>query len=279
MTKPLSLLAVILLAIIIILTGCQTGVSSESYDRLNEQLEQAQSSLAQAENDLDALQAEKDSRETELQSEITALQARNTDLEAQVAALREQYELDGGTVAEQVEKIVKYYHETHVYSTWDLFVCSDMAAEVWNMLKARGISAVIAVGDIEKSIDDIVKSTHAWVLAEVAPGEYLALETTGGRVVTRSENPLYYRGWSFESPAKIKDYTRLIWEYNIRVDIHNDILAEDIAVVEAHNQTSNPQIAAELAAVHEKLEELIQEQQAVLHDLMEQINSLAMVLN
>src|SRR4030042_2066684 len=86
--------------------------------------------------------------------------------------------------AETAQKIVSYYRETHVYSSYDLFVCSDMAAEVWNMLKAAGIDSIIAVGRIDASIGDILDSNHAWVLAEVGSGQFLALETTGGFAVS-----------------------------------------------------------------------------------------------
>ena len=98
-----------------------------------------------------------------------------------------------------------------------------MAQDIWNMLKAKGINARIAVGDFEPGrckqnrrwkicqcelwvqgssglintynytcedtgllnssmIDNL---THAWVLAEVSPGYWLAIECTGGYVVAQ----------------------------------------------------------------------------------------------
>ena len=45
----------------------------------------------------------------------------------------------------------------------------------------------------------------------------MALETTGGYVV--KDNPLYYRGWSFDNPREYKRYVELMKEYNIRVRI------------------------------------------------------------
>ena len=181
----------------------------------------------------------------------------------------------GATPAETAENIAKYYHETHVYSTYDLFVCSDMAAEVWNMLKAQGINAVMVVGNKDTAISDIIQCDHAWVLAEVAPGEYLALETTGGQVVPKSENPLYYKGWSFASPAELKAYNQLIREYNIRVDIRNQIAEESKEALVEHNQSTNQQTADKLKAVYDKLQELIGQQEAELNNLLAEINSLA----
>jgi hypothetical protein len=140
-----------------------------------------------------------------------------------------------------------------------------MAAEVWNILKAVDIDSVIVVGDVDTAISDILLSTHAWVLTEVAPGEYLALETTGGYTVAASENPLYYRGWSFASPADLKSYQYLSKEYNTRVGFRN-ILANE------YNSATNP-------AVRDVLTELRLDQEAILNSLMEQIRGLASVLS
>ncbi len=186
-----------------------------------------------------------------------------------------QYEIVGETPAETAENIVRYYHETHVYSTYDLFVCSDMASEVWNMLKAQGIKAVMVVGNKDTAIGDIVQSNHAWVLAEVAPGEYLALETTSGFVVPKSENVLYYRGWSFANPRELKRYNQLFREYNVRVDIHNDIVDEDKEVVDEYNRASNQSTADKLEAVHKKLIKLIEAQEAEMDNIKSEIDGLA----
>ena len=283
MRKKKVLLGLILsiLMLSFLFTGCETGVAQEIYDQVASQVEDIQEKLNAAqnekldlENEIANLEMEKAAIEDELQT------ARNkiTELENQLGSLKADYDLTGETPAETAEKIVKYYHDTHVYSAYDLFVCSDMAAEVWNMLKAQGINAIIVVGDIDRHITDIVLCNHSWVLAEVAPGEYLALETTGGRVVMESQNSLYYQGWYFESPSDLKDYHRMIWEYNIRVSLRNDMVDEDQEVVEEHNSSTNPQTQTKLLAVHEKLGELITQQETELNQLMSQINQLAKVI-
>ena len=133
--------------------------------------------------------------------------------------LEEQYELVGETPIETAENIVKRYYETHIYSKYDFFVCSDMALDVWNMLKAQGIDALIQIGNVKTPAKDITEIDHAWVLAETSPGHYLALETTGGYTVWEKDNPLYYRGWSFDNPREYKRFVELRQEYNIRVSI------------------------------------------------------------
>ena len=130
-----------------------------------------------------------------------------------------QDELVGETPTDTAINIVKHYHETHIYSEYDFFVCSDMALDVWNMLKAQGINALIQIGNVETGAKDITEVTHAWVLAETSPGCYLALETTGGYVVSGEANLLYYQGWPFDNPKEYKRFVELRYEYNIRVKI------------------------------------------------------------
>ena len=149
-----------------------------------------------------------------------------------------------GTPAEIAENIVRQYHETHVYSEYDLFVCSDMALDVWNMLKAQGINSLIQIGNVEEGVQDISEANHAWVLAETSPGEYLALETTSGYAVR--DNPLYYQGWSFHSPRKFKRYVELRHEYNMRVDLveryataHDLLLDTYVDLVSEYEQSYN----------------------------------------
>jgi hypothetical protein len=111
-----------------------------------------------------------------------------------------------------VKKIVEDYHKTHTYSKADMFVCADMAIDVWNIVETQGIHAIIKAGAVDKDITDIRDVNHAWVMAEVAPGEWVALETTGGylacpvRTVCYSNNSRYYSGWDYESPKEFKEY-------------------------------------------------------------------------
>jgi uncharacterized protein YoxC len=271
---PQKVLLALIMAVFLlsfVLVGCMGGISQEQYEGIAHQLVKAKEEIATLQDETQELLAQKQAVEADLQ----IAQAKIDELQGQVGGLKEQYELIGTTPAEAAEKIVKYYHQTHVYSTYDLFVCSDMASEVWNMFKAQGIDAIIVVGNKDTAITDIIQSNHAWVLAEVAPGEYLALETTGGFVVPKSENALYYRGWYFDSPADLKSYNQLVREYNIRVGIRNEIAAEDGEVVDEHNQATSQSTADKLKAVHDKLMELIEQQEADLNNIKSEIERLA----
>lgn len=110
-----------------------------------------------------------------------------------------------------VKSIVEEYHQKHTYFGTDIFVCGDMASDVWDMVETQGINSMLQVGNVEKEVSEIQDANHVWVLAEVAPGRWIALETTGGYLVCSDStvcavnNPLYYRGWSFNNTKEFKD--------------------------------------------------------------------------
>lgn len=119
---------------------------------------------------------------------------------------------------ETVTRIVRDYHETHSYigtetgAGQNIFVCGDMACDVWNMVVTKGMAARIVAGNVDAEMRTLAEVNHAWVLAGVAPGKWLALETTGGYVVGRNENARYYHGYLFANPKEFKDYYTLVQE-------------------------------------------------------------------
>jgi hypothetical protein len=143
------------------------------------------------------------------------------------------------------------------------------------MLKAQGIKAVIVVGNKDTAISNILQSDHAWVLAEVNPGEHLALEATGGYVVPRSKNPLYYRGWSFDSPVSLKSHNERVREYNTRVSIIMDIQNEVKVVADEHDRSTDPITADKLLAVSNKLVEVRDKMDAELKNIKAELDALA----
>ena len=264
MKKPIILaLLTIVLLLPAVFAGCQSGVPGEKYDELSLSYQNALAQLEELNNQVASLNSQ-------VEADRAAIQAKDDKLayyESEIANLRDQYDLTGATPTETAEKIVKYYHDTHIYSSYDLFVCSDMATEVWNMLKAAGINSIVVVGNKDTPISDILQSNHAWVLAEIEPGQYLALETTAGHSVYASQNNLYYKGWSFDSPADLQADNDLRKEYNIRVGFRNLLASEVNKAIDSHNE-----------AVFDKLSELMTDQETILNDIKAQIYSLAAVL-
>ena len=141
----------------------------------------------------------------------------------------------------KLEKIVQDYHETHIYSLVDLFVCTDTSIDVWNLVKTEGINAQICAGNIEQNLssinntyEELSKLNHAWVLAETDPFEWIALETTGGYLVYGNStnqtdvqrNALYYYGWCFDNPSEFKKFITLRDDYFKTCDEANRLVDE-----------------------------------------------------
>lgn len=124
--------------------------------------------------------------------------------ERQLSDWQSPSDADRGRIA-ILSQIVSDYYRIHTYLKEDKFVCTDMACDVWDIVKTKGIPAKIQVGSVESDIGSLRAANHAWVLAEASPGKWIALETTAGRLVYPDENPRYYRGWSFDSPKKLKE--------------------------------------------------------------------------
>ncbi|MCX6701233.1 MAG: hypothetical protein NTV68_15170, partial [Methanomicrobiales archaeon] len=64
---------------------------------------------------------------------------------------------------EECKIIAEEYQKTHTYIGNDIFVCYDMASDVWNILETKGINANIVIGNIESLSGKSSGLTHAWV--------------------------------------------------------------------------------------------------------------------
>jgi hypothetical protein len=233
--KILLALLTALLLLTVVLSGCggSGGVPQADYDKVTAQLKDvqaqladAQSKLTKAQADLAALQTVKPAADTDLK----AAQAQVAALQKQVSDLKAKYEYTGLTTEQKVVQLIKNYYDAHNYME-DIYDCNDMSGDIWNMLKKQGINSLLAVGNIDMPITDIAQSNHAWVLAEITPGTYLALETTLGTTVARKDNGGYYRGWSFKTPADVIKYQEIFAQYNILVDYRNTLAAGNYAAL------------------------------------------------
>jgi hypothetical protein len=116
----------------------------------------------------------------------------------------------------KVTLLLTDYHKQHKYSKEDFFVCSDMAIEVWDIIKTAGINARIMVGNVEKDIvsdkstpDYIAEMNHVWVMAEIARSEWVPLDPTAGMIV-HPQMPnfkLYLYGTHFDTPRQFKEFS------------------------------------------------------------------------
>jgi hypothetical protein len=257
----------------VVLTSCSSGsgITQAQLDAVNAQLTSAQAQLTKAAAEKAGVQEDLQKAQTS----VTGLQKQVADLQKQISDLKAQYDTKTGTPAEIAARIVKTYNETHTYTKTDMFICGDMSSEVWNMLKTVGINAVIVIGNKDAAITDILQSNHAWVLADIGGGQKLALETTAGIVITKTENPLYYRGWTFSSPTDIKNNNDWIKEYNVRVGVRNTLANETNQAMNLYNNSANQVEADKYLLLYNKLVELKTAQETLLLQLKAQIDGLA----
>ncbi len=129
-------------------------------------------------------------------------------------------------------ELVSDYNRKHTYvgkqtgAGADIYVCGDMAMDVWNQIITKGLRAKIIVGNVKEDLVSVFDANHAWVLAETSPGLYLALEATGGFVKYASENPRYYFGHAFANPKELKEYMDLTRELQAAERKYNEAIGK-----------------------------------------------------
>lgn len=173
-----------------------------------------------------------------------AIEQGNTNAVAQLQRLKNSQEKKNALSNDKthiLNEIVANYHKTHVYIGTqgglanDIYVCGDMACDVWNMVQKAGINAKIKVGNVKKDIKQINEANHAWVLAEVESGKWLALETTGGFTIPMDKNPRYYFGWSFTNPKKLREHVEIKHQLRAAVRKYDEALNEYEQAVRTYN--------------------------------------------
>jgi hypothetical protein len=132
------------------------------------------------------------------------------------------YQEDILTNYQIVDKINRDYYSSHTYSA-DVFDCEEMSIDLWNQLETQGIKSKICFGNVEENIfisplnienlgNYINNSNHLWVIAEVEPFKWIAVEATSGTLMWRTDsNTFYYENTTcFENPKDYKDFMRSI---------------------------------------------------------------------
>ena len=104
-----------------------------------------------------------------------------------------------------VRDITSNYFLKHRYYL-DVFDCDQMSADLWDQVMAANITAKIVLGNSEKPVSIMDDVNHAWVIAEISPGQWLALDPTSGGYILKDWNPYYYRGLVFDNPIQMMIY-------------------------------------------------------------------------
>jgi hypothetical protein len=134
-----------------------------------------------------------------------------------------------------LQQIAEDYHKIHTYSLDDFFICADMAMDVWNIVDTKGMRALLVVGNIRDPNAGWMDYNHSWVVVETAPRQWVAIETTGGFLVYKNNNPNYYRGIFFETPKDLKTNMDMRRDYNTEIDRYTTAATQYNAKVSEYN--------------------------------------------
>jgi hypothetical protein len=270
--KKIALVIITLLILLsVTLTGCSSGIPQTTLDAANAKITDLQTQLSKAQADLASAKTKQTADEAALNDQIKALNKQITDLKAQ-------YVTTGANTLETVTKMAKAYHDSHYYIR-DVYDCNNYAADFWDMLKQINISSVIVIGSKDKAVTDILASDHAWVLVDLGNGEKVVVDPTGGMVVKKADNPLYYQGWTFNTPGDLKANDDLKAAYNARVNVRNTLAAESNKALDLYNSAADQTEMIRYLTLYDKLEALKADQETILRQTMTQINSFSTRIN
>ncbi len=92
---------------------------------------------------------------------------------------------DDATLQQIARDVNTAYHEWHTYIVGETD-CNDMAVDIWDMLKKKGIISLIATGNLKLDDEAFTQCNHAWLIILNSSGKTFALEPTNGQ--------LYFKG-------------------------------------------------------------------------------------
>ncbi len=116
--------------------------------------------------------------------------------------------------------VVAKFVASHKYIPGE-FVCVEFASGVWYELMQKGILAKVRVGG--KDMNSI--ANHAWVMAEVSPGTWLAIEPQSG-IVYPEKDARYYQGFDFSDDYAVRRHNRLVHERLEALKLYNEAVKE-----------------------------------------------------
>jgi len=108
----------------------------------------------------------------------------------------------------EVTSITTTYSQTHDY-VFGVHDCNDMAIELWQWLKEKGIVSLITVGNLGKSNESFLECNHAWLMVYSGEGSAAAVDVVTARVYPWekvSKNPQlkqYWEGFLYEKPSDL----------------------------------------------------------------------------
>lgn len=100
--------------------------------------------------------------------------------------------------ADVIRDVMAEYAAKNHYSKLSETQCKQMSEAIWFRLTSKGVPARLATGNVQLPSTGaglngyLATANHAWVMAEVSDGKWLALEATNGTVINKRKSPFHY---------------------------------------------------------------------------------------
>jgi hypothetical protein len=97
------------------------------------------------------------------------------------------------------------YYEWHTYIEGETD-CNDMAVDIWDMLRRKGIISLLAIGNLELDDEHFDQCNHTWLVILNSSGGAFALEPTNGELyfVGDTNYAQYKRFFIYAKPSDMR---------------------------------------------------------------------------
>jgi len=104
-----------------------------------------------------------------------------------------------------VREVNTAYYEWHTYILGETD-CNDMAVDIWDMLRRKGIISLIADGNLELDQETFDQCNHTWLLILNSSGGAFALEPTNGKLYFKSapNSDQYMENFLYALPSDLR---------------------------------------------------------------------------
>ena len=109
---------------------------------------------------------------------------------------------------DEIRLTTAIYVQTHNY-IFGIHDCNDMAVDLWQVLKDKGIISLITVGNLEKSNESFLECNHAWLMVYSGEGSAAAIDTVSASVYLWEQVPSkpqlkqFWEGFLYENPTDL----------------------------------------------------------------------------
>jgi hypothetical protein len=123
-------------------------------------------------------------------------------------------------------ELTNNYALQHTYMPSDAFTCSDMAIDLWNMMRTSHIDAYIAIGNLDSPERPVLmNATHAWVLARFK-GTWVAFEPQTGETIYLVDDNRYFNAFIVNDSTKVKEFYAMYGDYKRAEKLYDTSKAE-----------------------------------------------------